>query len=127
MGPRLRAAKRCVGRRLGRFGYVGTDLLVDQLDQLRAEPEGAIEGLAVGLVRRVFGSMVVGGPVERTPTGHRDRREAAGAGRVGVAGVTGGHRAHAIAPVAGVLLGQLGAQPYEPWMLLERYERSLLR
>src|SRR4051794_41286784 len=55
---RLRRGKRC--RALLRGGRdVGADLLVDQLDQLRAEPEGAIEGGRVDRVRGV--AVAVGG------------------------------------------------------------------
>src|SRR3954462_12527404 len=55
---RLRRGKRC--RSLLRGGRdVGPALLFDQLDQLRAEPEGAIEGGRVDRVRGVAVAVVV--------------------------------------------------------------------
>src|SRR3954451_23306335 len=78
---RLRRGKRCGLRLGGGFrgrGDVRADLLVDQLDQLRAEAEGALQGGAVDPVLCVAVQVVVGGGRARD----RDRWKAPCAGGV---------------------------------------------
>src|SRR4051794_29302525 len=122
---RLRRGKRCValvGGPLGRDrGDARADLLVDQLDQLGAEAEGALERLPVHVVGRVGRLMVV----RRRRAGDGRRGEAPGAGRVRVRGAPQLRRLDQVAALVPILLLEPAAEPVQLAVLLQRDQWAL--
>src|SRR4051794_35385414 len=122
---RLRRGKRCVpllGGPLGRdLGDARADLLVDELDQLGAEAEGALEGFSFHVVGRVGGLMVV----RRGRAGDGGRGEASRAGCVRVRRAPQLRRFDQVARVVPVLLLELAAERVQLAVLLQRDQRTL--
>src|SRR3954453_23656383 len=106
-------------------GHVRADLLVDQLDQLGAESERALERGVLDPLGRVAVAVEVRSVVAVVTAGDRERREAGASSRHGVVHRPDCHRARPVATVVRVLVGELLAERAQARVRLRTQQRSL--